>query len=226
MGLYDPYFAFYFSNMFSSMHHDRRKKVLDLLKSYVHKDNLWVEASTVVKIDHTLEEASKCCCGPCRWKLDSNQSYFMGKGNKEGQPIHKPVQSVSKWGVEPWDSIDTNGHEEACKDINVNKYCCEVDEMETNYQCTVSRLAANSNMYSVTIPKESTYGSPFGTCNCGVSQGDGIPCMNMIVLAKRGRINVPGFTRLSMMPIGIWHWSGENNFLKTVCAVEIKVSNW
>ena len=90
--------------------------------------------------------------------------------------------------------------EEAFKDVNVNEYSCEVEEMDTTYQCTVSRLAANSNQYSVSIPKVSHCGSRFGSCNCGVPQRDGIPCVHMIVLAKGGHIQDQGFTRLSIMP--------------------------
>ena len=92
--------------------------------------------------------------------------------------------------------------EEAFQDVNVNEFSCEVEELESSYLCTVSRLAANSNMCSVTIPRESMYGSRFGSCNCGVPQRDGKPCVHMVVLAKGGHIQDPGFTRLSVMP----HW--------------------
>ena len=92
--------------------------------------------------------------------------------------------------------------EEAYENVNVNEYSCEVKEMEDTFECTVSRHAANANVYSVTIPKVRYYGSQFGRCNCGVPQRDGKPCIHMIVLAKGGRINDPGFTRLSVMP----HW--------------------
>ena len=35
------------------------------------------------------------------------------------------------------------------------------------YECMVRQYAANTNMYSVPIPKESYYGLYFGKCNCG-----------------------------------------------------------
>ena len=93
--------------------------------------------------------------------------------------------------------------EEAYKHVNVNKYSCEVEEMETFDLCMVSRLAAYSNMYSVNIPRESIYGSQFGKCKWGVPQCNGKSCVHMIVLAKGGQINDLGFTRLSVMP----HWN-------------------
>ena len=92
--------------------------------------------------------------------------------------------------------------EEAYKDVSVNEYSCEAEEMEMSYECLVSRHAVNTNMYSVTIPKVSYYGSRFEKCNWCPPQCDGKPCMHMIMLAKGGQINDPGFTRLSVMP----HW--------------------
>ena len=49
--------------------------------------------------------------------------------------------------------------EEAYENVNVNEYSCEVEEVETTFECMVSCHAANANMYSVTIPKVSCYGS-------------------------------------------------------------------
>ena len=117
--------------------------------------------------------------------------------------------------------------EEAYKDVNMHQYSCEVNEMDNSYECMVSRLAANSNMYSVTIPKESTYGSRFGTCNCGIPQRDGKPCVHMIVLAKGGHINDPGITRLSVM---LHHWystlTWQNQFPKEIiCRGDVSIKS-
>ncbi len=80
--------------------------------------------------------------------------------------------------------------------------------MDTYYECDVSRLVANSNVYTVKIPKESTSGSRFGTCTCGIPKQDGLPCVHMVVLDKGGHIEDPGLTRLSVMPSWLTtnHW--------------------
>ena len=48
---------------------------------------------------------------------------------------------------------------DAFNEVEVNEYYCDVSVMDTYYECDVSRLVANSNIYTVKIPKESTSGS-------------------------------------------------------------------
>ena len=96
----------------------------------------------------------------------------------------------------------------------------------------MSRLVANSNIYTVKIPKESTHGSRFGSCTCGVPKRDGLPCVHMVVLAKGGHIDDPGFTRLSVMPYWLTtaHWRlqfPENSVSRgniTISAIKSKYS--
>jgi hypothetical protein len=98
--------------------------------------------------------------------------------------------------------------EEAFKGIESIDYSFVLSDLETHYQCNISKIVENAFIYTVTIPKMAKYGSHFGTCTCGVPKQSGIPCEHMVMMAKAGEIQEEWFTRLSSMQfwLSTAHW--------------------
>ena len=95
--------------------------------------------------------------------------------------------------------------EEAFMDVNVCDYALNVVETETYTEATVTRNVVNSKSYTVRLPKEERLGSRFGSCTCGKSAKDGIPCQHMVVLVKSYGNEL---TRVGIMPYWLTtaHW--------------------
>ena len=104
-------------------------------------------------------------------------------------------------------------------------YTYVLADMETYYQCSISKITENAFVYTVKIPKSNCFGSHFGTCTCGVPKRDGIPCEHMVMMAKAGVIEEDWFTRLSIMPYWLTtaHWRLQ--FPQTVvCRGDININ--
>ena len=98
-------------------------------------------------------------------------------------------------------------------------------DMESYYQCSISKITENAFVYTVKIPKTDTFGSHFGNCTCGVQKRDGIPCEHMVMMVKAGVIQEDWFMRLSIMPYWLTtaHWHLQ--FPQTiVCCGDINVN--
>ena len=92
---------------------------------------------------------------------------------------------------------------DAFQKVNVRDYSIEIGMDGDTHCCVINRLTS-ANKYTTRIPCTDTYGSFFGSCDCGVPRVDGFPCQHMIAVCKSGRID--GLNESNIMPYW-WHTS-------------------
>ena len=74
--------------------------------------------------------------------------------------------------------------EEAFKGVESIDYSYVLADMESFYQCNISKIVKNDFVYTVKIPKMTMCGSHFGSCTCGVPKHDAITYKHMVMMAK------------------------------------------
>jgi len=78
-------------------------------------------------------------------------------------------------------------------------YRMQMTELPEYYKFVMSKKSTAKREYIVHLPKTaSVHGSKFGSCTCGFSRKEGIPCDHMVAIVKKGA--VPNITRVELMP--------------------------
>lgn len=126
----------------------------------------------------------------------------------EGERYHQWKEKA--WGRDlPLTPRGMEHMEDVFLDINVCEYRLTHHADMTWYYSTVSKNTNAARDYHVRLPKDSFYGSHFGTCSCGFPAKEGLPCKHMVLLVKSSVI--PGLTRINIMP-HFWstaHWQKQ-----------------
>ncbi len=70
----------------------------------------------------------------------------------------------------------------------------QMTDLPEYYKFVMSKKSTAKREYIVHLPKTtSVHGSKFGSCTCGFSRKEGIPCDHMVAIVKKGA--VPNYLR-------------------------------
>jgi hypothetical protein len=79
-------------------------------------------------------------------------------------------------------------------------YRMQMTDLPDYYKFIMSKNSSAKREYIVHLPKTtSVHGSKFGSCTCGFSTKEGVPCDHMVAIVKKGAI--PNITRVELMPL-------------------------
>jgi hypothetical protein len=82
--------------------------------------------------------------------------------------------------------------------VNFREFSIVIVERDQSWECSVKRFNSIARKQTVTLPKEPTRGSYFGTCTCGLVMRDAVPCEHMAAVVCTSRI--AGLSRQNIMP--------------------------
>ncbi len=71
--------------------------------------------------------------------------------------------------------------EEVFRDVKLMEYRINITHGDSFHGITVSRMTL-TNEYTDIIPVEEMMGLQFGTCTCGKSKTDKVPCRHVVVI--------------------------------------------